>query len=98
MFIVPSPYLTSPAAFGSAVRSARRRAGLTQSDLAHRAGVGRRFVVDVESGHPRAELGKALALLEVLDVYLAPTQLSPIAPPLEDVDLDAVLAHCLTNS
>ncbi|MFD7076135.1 helix-turn-helix transcriptional regulator [Nocardioides sp. NPDC057577] len=92
---MPSPYLTSPDAFGSAVRSARRRAGLTQSDLAHRAGVGRRFVVDVESGHPRAELGKALALLEVLDVYLSPTQLSPIAPPLEDVDLDAVLAHCL---
>jgi HTH-type transcriptional regulator/antitoxin HipB len=97
VFIVPSPYLTSPAAFGSAVRSARRRAGLTQSDLAHRAGVGRRFVVDVESGHPRAELGKALALLEVLDVYLAPTQLSPIAPPLEDVDLDAVLNRCLTG-
>ena len=97
MFIVPSPYLTSPAAFGSAVRAARRRAGLTQSDLAHRAGVGRRFVVDVECGHSRAELGKALALLEVLDVYLAPTQLSPIAPPLEDVDLDAVLARCLTG-
>lgn len=92
---MPSPYLTSPAAFGSMVRSARQRAGLTQSDLAHRAGVGRRFVVDVESGHPRAELGKALALLEVLDVYLYPTQLSPIAPPLEDVDLDAVLARHL---
>ncbi|MEI7054718.1 type II toxin-antitoxin system Y4mF family antitoxin [Nocardioides sp. CCNWLW239] len=94
---MPSPYLTSPSAFGSAVRAARRRAGLTQGDLAHRAGVGRRFVVDVEAGHPRAELGKALALLEVLDVYLAPTQLSPIAPPLEDVDLDAVLSRCLTG-
>ena len=91
---MPSPYLTSPSAFGAAVRSARHRAGLTQGDLAHRAGVGRRFVVDVEAGHPGAELGKALALLEVLDVYLAATQLAPIAPHLEDVDLDAVLAHC----
>ncbi|TQL66965.1 y4mF family transcriptional regulator [Nocardioides albertanoniae] len=91
---MPSPYLTSPAAFGAAVRSARQRAGLTQGDLAQSAGVGRRFVVDVEAGHPRAELGKALALLEVLDVYLAPAQLTAIAPHLEDVDLDAVLAHC----
>lgn len=91
---MPVPYLTSPAAFGLAVREARLRAGLTQAELARRAGVGRRFVVEVERGHPRAELGKVLALLELLDLYLAPQTLTPIAPRLEDVDLDAVLARC----
>ncbi|MBO0841567.1 MAG: helix-turn-helix transcriptional regulator [Nocardioides sp.] len=85
------PYLITPQAFGKAIRRGRLRAGLTQADLARRAGVGRRFVVDVEAGHPRAELGKVLALLEIVDVYLSPQTLPPIAPRLEDVDLDAVL-------
>lgn len=81
---MPRRFLTSPAAVGAAVRRARLRARLSQAELAARAGVGRRFVVDVEAGHPRAELGKVLALLDVLDVFLVAGEVSPIAHRLED--------------
>lgn len=59
------------------VRAARVEQGGTQADLATRAGVGRRFVVDVEAGHPRAELGKTLALLRTLGIQPLAV---PVAP------------------
>lgn len=62
---------------GEAVRSARREHGWTQAELATHAGVGRRFVIDVETGHPRAELGKTLTLLRTLDIQ--PLAI-PVAP------------------
>lgn len=51
---------------GGVVRRARKEQGLTQAEVARRAGVSRVFVIDLEAGHPRAELGKALAVLDVL--------------------------------
>ncbi len=60
----------SVATLGHAVRDARRAQHVTQAQLALRAGVGRRFVVDLESGHPRAELGKALTVMRVLGLRL----------------------------
>ncbi len=38
--------------------------------LALRTGVGRRFVVDLDSGHTRVELGKALTVIRVLGLRL----------------------------
>lgn len=51
---------------GAAVRAARRAQGLTQAQLAERAGVGRQWLVALEKGHDRAELGKAIAVLAAL--------------------------------
>ncbi|MDP5227957.1 MULTISPECIES: helix-turn-helix domain-containing protein [Arthrobacter] len=51
---------------GTIVRDARKQRGLTQAQLAEHAHVSRVFVIELESGHPRAELGKALAVLDVL--------------------------------
>ena len=42
--------VNTPAALGQAVRNARKQIGLTQPQLALAAGVGRRFVVDLEAG------------------------------------------------
>lgn len=53
---------------GTAVRDVRKRQSLTQAELAHRAHVSRMFVIDLEAGHPRAELGKALAVLAALGI------------------------------
>jgi HTH-type transcriptional regulator/antitoxin HipB len=87
-------FLTTPEAVGQAVREGRKAAGWTQAELATRAGVGRRFVVDLEAGHERAELGKVLAVLEALDIHA--TALPPPPPPAtrpQDVDLKAVIAR-----
>lgn len=51
---------------GAAVRLARRTQGLTQPQLAAVAGVGVRFLVDLEAGKATAQLGKALAVLAAL--------------------------------
>lgn len=60
----------SPSALGAAVRETRHARGLTQAELARLAGVGRRFIVDLESGHARAELGKTLQVMRTLGLSL----------------------------
>lgn len=66
--------LTTPAQIGAAIRSARRRASLTQQQLAERAGVSRRWLIALESGHAeRAELGKVLDTLDTLGLDLTVT-------------------------
>ncbi|BDH57364.1 hypothetical protein MTP03_23030 [Tsukamurella sp. PLM1] len=62
-------FLNTPDAVAAAVRDGRTAQGLAQAELARRAGVGRRFVVDLEAGHPRAELGKVLAVLSALGIH-----------------------------
>ncbi|MDR2973195.1 MAG: type II toxin-antitoxin system Y4mF family antitoxin [Propionibacteriaceae bacterium] len=86
-------FLTSPEAVAATVRAARKRAGLSQAELALKAGVGRRFVVDVEAGHPRAELGKVLAVLDAVGVHALALPPPPVTRTLEDVDLDQVVAR-----
>ena len=49
---------------GMQLRHLRSLRGLTQQQLADDAGVSRKFVADFESGHERAELGKALQLMD----------------------------------
>lgn len=55
---------------GALVRDARERAGLTQADLARRAGVSREWLVKVEAGRTPAEMPRVLDLLEELDLNL----------------------------
>lgn len=62
-------FLATVEAVGKAVRDGRSEKGWTQGELAEKAGVGRRFVVELEAGHMRAELGKVLNVLEALDVH-----------------------------
>lgn len=59
------------------IQEQRHQLGLTQAEVAQRAGVGRRFVVDLERGHPRAEFAKVLAVLDAVGV-------EPLAVPVVD--------------
>ena len=60
-----SPTLT-PAGIGDIVRATRKAAGLRQYELAGAAGVGVRFIVDLEAGKPTAQIGKTLQVLHAL--------------------------------
>jgi y4mF family transcriptional regulator len=66
---------STPRELGLLVRERRHDLRLSQQDLADRAGVSRSWLVGVEAGHPRAELGKLYALLAELGLTLdlAPT-------------------------
>lgn len=63
--------MTSPEEFGAAIRAARKAQGLRQDQLAGAAGVGVRFIVDLEAGKPTTHLGKALAVAAALGLHVA---------------------------
>ena len=66
--------VSDPSALGRAIRETRRALGLTQPTLALSAGVGVRFLVDIEKGKPTAQVGKIMRVLAALGIEL---QLSP---------------------
>ena len=51
---------------GAALRQARKELGLTQSELALAAGVGVRFLVELEAGKPTVRLEHVLRVVDAL--------------------------------
>ncbi len=62
------------------VKNRRRQLGLTQVDLAERAGVGLRFIRDLEQGKQTLRLDKVNQVLALFGHVLAPV------PSLEDTE------------
>ena len=63
--------IRTPADLGALIRDYRRRRGLDQQALAKKIGVSRQWVVEIEKGKPRAEIGLILRALDVLGVPLS---------------------------
>ena len=63
--------LRSSNQFGEAIRIFRKRRGLTQQQVAEKAGCSLMYVSNLERGKASAELGKALKILDVLDVEVS---------------------------
>lgn len=65
--------IDSTKTLGAALRTARKQLGLTQSELALTAGVGLRFMVDLEAGKPTLRLEQVLRVIDALggEVMLA---------------------------
>jgi HTH-type transcriptional regulator/antitoxin HipB len=53
---------------GRSIRLKRREKRLSQQELATRVGVERKWVIRLETGNPKAELGLVLKTLEALDL------------------------------
>ena len=51
---------------GEALRAARKQIGLTQPRLALAAGVGVRFIVDLEAGKPTVRLANVLRVIDAV--------------------------------
>jgi DNA-binding XRE family transcriptional regulator len=63
---------------------------MRQDQLALVAGVGRRFVIDLEAGKPSCQLGRSLLVAEALglklsDILASGSPLSATAPELPDL-------------
>ncbi|MBM5571571.1 MULTISPECIES: helix-turn-helix transcriptional regulator [Deefgea] len=71
--------IQTPLHLGSAIRSARKQLGLTQPQLALAAGVGVRFIVDLEAGKPTLRLETVLRVIDALGGTLQISGL-PIPP------------------
>lgn len=81
-------FLDTPEAVANAIRESRKTKRWSQAKLAKEAKVGRRLIVDLESGHERAELGKVLAVLSALDIFAVALPEPPHAGPSHEVDFD----------
>jgi HTH-type transcriptional regulator/antitoxin HipB len=71
---------------GLLLRAERRRAGLSQSGLAERAGVSRRWLLEFENGKATAEIGLVINVIHTLGLMI---EVSPAPTP--EVDLDQLL-------
>ncbi|KAK0330602.1 hypothetical protein LTR94_032222, partial [Friedmanniomyces endolithicus] len=67
--LAPTP-VAEIASLGAIVRLRRAILDLSQQDLADRAGVGRRFISELEAGKAALEFGKVLIVCRALGVTL----------------------------
>lgn len=72
--------MQSPQQLGNALRSARKQLGLTQPQLALAAGVGVRFIVELEAGKPTVRLGHVMRVVDALGGEIQLAGLPPAAP------------------
>ena len=81
---------------GTFIRDQRKRQKLNQATLASLIGVNRRWVMEVERGKPRAEIGLVLKALETLGLSLSVDRRDvpgPTANALDIVDIDAIVRN-----
>jgi y4mF family transcriptional regulator len=80
--------IRTTAQLGDALRAARKQLGLTQPQLALAAGVGVRFIVDLEAGKPTLRLENVLRVIDSLGGRLQVIGL-PAPAPENHPELDA---------
>jgi y4mF family transcriptional regulator len=65
---------------GRALRAARKQLGLTQPQLALAAGVGVRFIVELEAGKPTLRLENVLRVIQALGGAIQLSGLPAVSP------------------
>lgn len=78
--------ITTTQNLGQALKKARKALGLTQAQLALSAGVGVRFVVEMEAGKPTIQLDKTLAVINVLGGTVTLTMMNHDKPGDEELE------------
>ena len=83
--------IRTPIDLGALIRARRKALRLDQKTLAEKVGVSRQWIVDVEQGKPRLEIGLLLRTADALGIVLTvdkPTQGTSLAHP---VILDSIV-------
>ena len=82
---------------GAFIRDRRKKQKLDQAELAEKVGVNRRWVLEVERGKPRAEIGLVLKTLNALGLTLNietdATKDHTAGQEVETIDIDDVVAQ-----
>jgi len=83
---------------GALIRDQRKKQKLDQAELAEKVGVNRRWVLEVERGKPRAEIGLVLKTLDALGLALsvegkAAARRRGGSGEIEPVDIDAIIEN-----
>lgn len=72
--------IRSPQQLGDVLRTARKQLGLTLPQLALAAGVGVRFIVDLEADKPTLRLDNVLRVIDALGGEIQLSGLPSVAP------------------
>jgi len=86
--------IRTPADLAALIRDRRIKLALDQQSLARKVGVSRQWIVEVEKGKPRAEIGLLLRTIDALGIQLmteedVPGKKRQTAPA---VDIDSIVA------
>jgi y4mF family transcriptional regulator len=86
--------IRTPADFGAIIRDRRKQLELDQAAFARQIGVSRQWVIEIERGHARAELGLVLRAIDALGIQLD-ARLEPTDRRRSrgGVDIDAIVAE-----
>jgi HTH-type transcriptional regulator / antitoxin HipB len=85
--------IRTPADLGALIRNTRKALRLDQSTLAKKIGVSRLWLVEIEKGKPRAEIGLVLRALDALHITLkATTSEKRLKKSRSTVDIDQIVA------
>lgn len=79
------PQALRPRDLGAAVQGLRQSSGLTQGELAARAGVSRKWISEMENGKTTAEVGLVCRVLECLGAHLEVVVSPPPRGVLEEI-------------
>lgn len=82
----------APAELGAVIRDRRRQLKLDQATLAKQIGVSRQWVIEIERGHARAELGLVLRAVDALRLQLDASVSQGSRRRGSAVDIDAIVA------
>jgi len=82
----------TPADLGAVIRDRRKHLKRNQASLANEIGVSRQWLIALEHGHPRAELGLVLRALDALGINLDANIAQAKAPRSGTVDINAIVA------
>lgn len=67
--------------FGKLIHSTRKKAKLTQADLAAASGIGERYIRELEKGKPSCQIEKAFIVAQMLGIKIH------VQPPPDDQPL-----------
>ena len=87
--------IRTAADLGAFIRERRLKLGMDQGDLAEKAATSRKWIVEVEQGKPRAEIGLVLRTLKTLgvslDIVVHRSQKASSASEPKKVDINNIL-------
>ena len=89
--------IRTPSDLGALIRERRTKLGLDQLSLAKKAGTSRKWLIEVENGKPRAEIGLILRTLKAVGITLAESGATAdvpakrTTPTAQAVDIDRVI-------
>jgi len=82
----------TPADLGAVIRERRKHLKLDQATFAKRIGVSRQWVIEIERGHPRAELSLVLRAFGALGIPLDAGITHDKVSPSSTIDINAIVA------